>query len=320
MRKSTLLPLALLALAAPAGAAGLELPERLETVPDGRPPLESLYATYLSLADAGWRLDVIVASEPAGTAYPLPVIALRSPHTGPAVWIIAGIHGEEPAGPAAVAATVDAIAALGRTRPVVLLPLANPHGYARNWRYLNTPVWSAEVEGQSVGDSSHLLPEADNERRGRAPAASSPEAAAITAYVVATAGDYPPVISIDLHEDDILEEGYVYSQGTAGAADRFAAAAVRVFREQQIPIKLDGLTRFDEPIANGIIGPVTDSSIDELLSAPRIVLDAASAPGPAAATVLVFETPARQFPLERRIAAHAALLRRMLAMVSDGAE
>jgi len=202
----------------------------------------------------------------------------------------------------------------------LLLPLANPHGYARNWRYLNTPVWSAEVEGQSVGDSSHLLPEADNERRGRAPEASSAEAAAITAYVVATAGDYPPEISIDLHEDDILEEGYVYSQGTAGAADRFAAAAVRVFREQQIPIKLDGLTRFDEPIANGIIGPVTDSSIDELLSAPRIVLDAASAPGPAAATVLVFETPARQFPLKRRIAAHAALLRRMLAMVSDGAE
>ena len=76
-------------------------------------------------------------SAPAGMALPLPVIALRSPTHGPAIWILAGIHGEEPAGPIAVADAIDDIAKLGAMRPVVLMPLLNPHGYARNWRYLN---------------------------------------------------------------------------------------------------------------------------------------------------------------------------------------
>jgi len=64
---------------------------------------------------------------------------------------------------------------------------------------------------------------------------------------------------------------------------------------------------------HGIVGPVTDSSIDELLSARQVVVGGVARPGPAAHTVLVFETPAAALPLERRIAAHAALLRRLAA-------
>ena len=75
---------------------------------------------------------------------PLPIIALRSPKKGPAIWVLAGIHGEEPAGPNAVAAAIADIAMLGEHRPVVLLPLLNPHGYARNWRYLNVAVYSED--------------------------------------------------------------------------------------------------------------------------------------------------------------------------------
>jgi hypothetical protein len=300
---------AIAALPAPAADAPVAIPQGVATHADGRAPIESLYRQYLSLVDKGWTAEVVAESGPEGTAVPLPILALRSPAAGPAIWILAGIHGEEPAGPNAIAATIDAIAKLGAHRPVVLMPLLNPQGYARNWRYLNLPVYSETVAGHSVGDSSHLLPSAEDAAKARAPAASSPEADAITAFVLRHQADYPAVISIDLHEDNLIDEGYVYSQGVSGAKEELAITAVGVLREAGVPIKMDGRTRFDERIERGIIGPVTDSSIDELMSARTIVVGGASRPGPAATTVLVLETPAAALPLERRVAAHAALLR-----------
>jgi hypothetical protein len=145
--------------------------------------------------------------------------------------------------------------------------------------------------------------------KARAPAASSPEADAITAFILRRQADYPTVISIDLHEDSLIDEGYVYSQGVAGAKEELAITAVNVLREAGVPIKMSGKTRFDEPVERGIIGPVTDSSIDELMSARNLVVGGAAKHGPAATTVLVLETPAAALPLEKRIAAHAALLR-----------
>jgi hypothetical protein len=50
----------------------------------------------------------------------------RSPEPGPAAWFIIGIHGEEPAGP-------NTLAGLGEQYAVGFVPLANPHGYVRNW-------------------------------------------------------------------------------------------------------------------------------------------------------------------------------------------
>jgi hypothetical protein len=282
---------------------------------DGRRPIDALYAAYQSLVHEGWTLDIVGDSRPAGTAAALSILALRSPSRGAAVWILAGIHGEEPAGPNAIAATIDEIAALGRRRPVVLLPLLNPHGYVRNWRYLNVPVYSESVDGQSVGDSSHLLPSPEDPGRARATAASSPEAQAITAYVLRQLDDYPPECSIDLHEDNLIDEGYVYSQGAQGAADPLAIEAVAVLTTEGVPIRMEGLTRFDEPIADGIIGPVVDGSIDELMSSATVLLDGQPAPGPAAATVLVFETPAAALPLPQRVRAHAALLRRVQTLI-----
>ncbi|MEX1993917.1 MAG: hypothetical protein WD929_04580 [Steroidobacteraceae bacterium] len=306
---------ALLGAAAPApadaAAADFVPPAGVATHADGRRPIESLYAAYAGLVARGWRLEVIANSQPTGTTQSLPIIALRSPASGPAVWILAGIHGEEPAGPNAIAVAIDDLAQLGERRPVVLLPLLNPHGYARNWRYLNVAVYSEAIDGQSVGDSSHLLPQPENPAMARAEAPSSPEADAITAWILQTSATYPPRYSIDLHEDNLIDEGYVYSQGAAGAGDALAIEAVGVLKSAGIPIKMDGETRFAEPIAGGIIGPVVDSSIDELMSAATIVAGSCPKPGPAAGTVLVFETPAAAIPLERRIAAHAALLRRL---------
>jgi hypothetical protein len=280
---------------------------------DGRAPIAGLLRKFAGLQEQGWIVETIAESQPAGTLRPLPIVALRSPNKGPAVWILSGIHGEEPAGPNAIAAAIDDIARLGRQRPVVLLPLLNPQGYARNWRYLNVPVYDEAIDGHSVGDSSHLLPDGASPGRARAPAASSPEADAITRYILARIREYPPEVSIDLHEDNLIHEGYVYSQGARGAADPLAVEAVAVLRENGVPIKAGGTTRFDEPVEGGIIGPVTDSSIDELMSAATVVADGQARPGPGARIVLVFETPAAALPLDRRVAAHAALLGRLAA-------
>jgi hypothetical protein len=110
----------------------------------------------------------------------------------------------------------------------------------------------------------------------------------------------------------------VYSQGEFGAADPLAHEAVAARKTSGIPLKLDGETRFGEPIENGIIGPVIDSSIDELMSAREVLVDGAMAPGPAATTVLVLETPSQAATFDRRVAAHVELLRRLIATIGAG--
>lgn len=309
---------ALLFYAGPLCAAGegLGLPARLTTVDDGRATIHQLFSSFGGVLERGWELDIIAYSQPEDTGYEIPIIALRSAQSGPAIWIISGIHGEEPAGPNAIAAAIDDIVAAGELQPIVFIPLGNPHGYVRNWRYLNSPVWSDDTEVQSVGDSSHLLPDPDNVRQARAAVASSLEAAAITRYILQKMAEYPPVISIDLHEDDKIDAGYVYSQGVKGVQEPLATEAVRILRDNEIPVKLHGYTRFDEKIISGIVGPVVDSSIDELMGAHEIIVDGVRHSGPGAPVVLVFETPAGKLPLERRVRAHSALLKRMLMLVS----
>lgn len=295
-----------------AAGEALKLPAGLGTVADGREPIDQLYAVYGTLLERGWQLDVIARSQPAGIRHAIPIIALRTAHDGPAIWIIAGIHGEEPAGPNAIANVIDDIGEAGQFRPIVLIPLANPHGYVRNWRYLNSRAWSPDIEAQSVGDSSHMLADPERSDEARAAVASSQEAAALTRYVFDALPDYPPLISIDLHEDDRITAGYVYSQGINGVSEPLAAEAVQALRDNGIAVELNGHTRFGETIQKGIIGPVTDSSIDELMSANEVIVDAVVHAGPAAPVVLVFETPAGALSLARRIEAHEALLRRML--------
>ena len=98
-------------------AAAVAIPAGVATHADGRAPVESLYRASLALVERGWTAELIAESAPAGTAQPLPIIALTSPGKGPAVWILTGVHGEEPAGPNAVAAAIDDIARLGASRP-----------------------------------------------------------------------------------------------------------------------------------------------------------------------------------------------------------
>jgi hypothetical protein len=283
---------------------------------DGRKPLTELAARFDALSsDHGWQQQTVYA-------YPgEPDLAIRAWHTkhrGESLWILAGIHGEEPAGPNAIANNLDAIVALAASGvPIVVIPLINPKAYRNNWRYPNTAERDWRKGGYSVGDAEYLLPDLDQGNQPRDDAASGPETRALTLFVLQLATTYPPRLVLDLHEDELSTEGgYIYSQGMRPDGSPVRAEVIRLLEASGIPIRMSGRTRFDEQIVDGVIsrddrgGPIRDGSIDELLAAPTVFVDGAQRPGPAAATVVVVETPAfagSQFAL--RVAAQGAVVR-----------
>jgi len=105
---------------------------------DGRSTVPQLTNRYESLStDHGWHMETVYAYPGADG---LAIRAWRTPQHGKAMWILAGIHGEEPAGPNAIAAHLESIVALAAAGvPVVVIPLCNPKAYRSNWRYPNTP-------------------------------------------------------------------------------------------------------------------------------------------------------------------------------------
>ena len=283
--------------AADTTAAGPSSPDAGYTA-DGRAPLQQLSARFESLStDHGWQQETVYAY-PAAPGFE--IRAWRTKRAGDALWIISGIHGEEAAGPNAIARNLEALVELERLGvPVVLLPLANPQAYHRNWRYPNTAERDWRKGGYSVGDAEHLLPALDQAGRPRTAAPPGPETEALTRFVLRLAEQYPPRLVLDLHEDELSTEGgYIYSQGTQPHASPVGAEVIRLLVAAGIPIRQSGLTRFGEPIAAGVISrdaegaPIRDGSIDELLAATDVIVDGRPRRGPAAPTVIVVETPA----------------------------
>ncbi len=288
---------------------------------DGRLPLASLQRAFDLLATPhGWlRETVHVYPDDASLA----ISAWRTPQRGEALWLLAGIHGEEPAGPNAIARRLDAVVSLARTGvPVVVVPLCNPRAYRHNWRYPNTAERDWRKGGYSVGDAEYLLPDLQTGKTPRAAAPAGPEAQALTQYVLRLAQDYPPRLVLDLHEDELSRDGgYIYSQGRQAEANPVGAEIVRLLQATGIPLRTSGQTRFGEPIVDGVIsrddhgGPIRDGSIDELLAATVVFMDHAATRGPSAGTVIVVETPAFEgSQFERRVAAHAAVVERVAAL------
>ena len=114
------------------------------------------------------------------------------------------------------------------------------------------------------------------------------------------------------------EGGYIYSQGSETPDNPVGAEIVRLLQAAGIPLRESGRTRFGEPIVNGVISrddkgmPIRDGSIDELLAANEYSSTARQAPGPAAQTVIVVETPAFEGSrLALRVAAQGAVLQRV---------
>jgi hypothetical protein len=288
---------------------------------DGRATLSQLSARYESLAKQhGWQHEIIYAypDEPG-----LAIRAWRSSHSGPALWLLAGIHGEEPAGPNAIAQQLESVVRLADAGvPIVLIPLCNPRAYRSNWRYPNTAERDWRKGGYSVGDSENLLPDLEQGTGPRAPAAPGPDTAALTQFALRMSESYPPQLVLDLHEDELSTEGgYIYSQGSRPDASPVGAAIIRLLKDAGIPIRTSGRTRFDEPIVDGVISrddkgaPIRDGSIDELLASTEVFVDGAKARGPAAPTVIVVETPAfAGSNFELRVDAQGAVVRQLLKL------
>ena len=314
---------ALLLLACSAAASAADPDARpaagaTDYVADGRQPLAQLLARYESLAQQhGWQQETIYAypDEPS-----LAVRAWRTPQRGPALWLLAGIHGEEPAGPNAIAGHLASIVRLANQGvPIVLIPLCNPQAYRSNWRYPNTAERDWRKGGYSVGDAEYLLPDLADATKPRAAAAPGPETLALTQFVLRTTQSHPPRLVLDLHEDELSTEGgYIYSQGVDPDMSPVGAEAIRLLRSSGIPSRNAGRTRFDEPIVGGVIsrddkgGPIRDGSIDELLAATEVFVDGAKVTGPSAPTVIVIETPAfagSKFAL--RVAGQGKVVRRV---------
>jgi hypothetical protein len=285
---------------------------------DGRQPVAKLMAHYQSLATQHGWLPVTVYAYPDNPD--LGIRAWRTPQQGPALWLLAGIHGEEPAGPNAIAKHLASIVRLARRGvPIVVIPLCNPQAYRSNWRYPNTAERDWRKGGYSVGDAEYLLPDLDAGAKPRAPAAPGPETLALTQFVLQTSQAYPPRLVLDLHEDELSTGGgYIYSQGTDPHNSPVGAEVIRLLQASGIPIRNSGRTRFDEPIVSGVIsrddkgGPIRDGSIDELLAATEVFVNGVKATGPAAPTVIVVETPAfagSKFAL--RVAAQGQVVRRV---------
>ena len=283
---------------------------------DGRSTVEQLSRRYELLStEHDWQMENVY--QYPGTDAPA-IRAWRTPHRGGALWILAGIHGEEPAGPEcnrrAQLPSIIELAASGV--PIVVIPLCNPKAYRSNWRYPNTSERDWRKGGYSVGDAEYLLPDLTTGTQPRAAGPPGPDTKALTEFVLRLAETYPPRLVLDLHEDELSTNGgYIYSQGSQATDNPVGAEVIRLLRESGIPIRQSGRTRFDEPIVDGVISrddrgqPIRDGSIDELLAATEILEDGRKVPGPAAGTVIVVETPAfagSQFDL--RVAAQGAVI------------
>lgn len=277
---------------------------------DDRKEIGRLYDSYLTLAKKpGWTSDIIFNQEitvEGGKTAKLPIISIRTKRQGEAVWLVSGIHGEEPTGPNTIANNIDLFENLEKKgTPVVVLPLCNPSGYVRDWRYPNERRnWK---EGRSVGDSEYLLPDIKNPTKARAEHPSCPEAKAITSYVIKYFEKYPPKISIDLHEDEALSKSYIYSQGVAGVNDPIAKRIVSLLKSI-IPIQIGGKTRFDEKVVNGIVLSVNDGSIDELFASDKIIVGGNIVSKVAAISSIVVETPTINVKLSKRMDAHQKVI------------
>lgn len=281
---------------------------------DGRLSIEKLYQSFQELEKKfGWIVEKIYEQKVEETF--LPILGLRTPKEGQALWLVAGIHGEEPAGPIALTQNVEFLGRLGEKIPLVLLPLCNPSGYLRDWSYPTQRRDEAETRiGASVGDSRHLLPDLKNSQKPRLEKPICPEAEAITSWVVKRAKKYPPRLAIDFHEDEDKsgKDPYIFFNGEKGADDPLAKKVVEILLKNGFSLQMQGKTEKGEEIRNGVVANIVDSSIDELLSAKRIILEGKQALGPSAEKVVVVETRTIGVPLEKRVKAHGEILRSLL--------
>lgn len=277
---------------------------------DGRLPVWNLYQSFERLEEEfGWIRETVYIQElktPQGILK-FPIEVYRTPLWGNAFWVFAGIHGEEPAGPNALAQNVEVIADLGKKISMVVFPLCNPSGYFRDWRYTNEQ--RDRRKGESVGDCEHLLPQLEPfELKPRYHVWSCPEAYYLPFKIVDLAGKYHPLVVVDHHEDESLDMPYIYSQGKLGAKDPIAKKVVEILKKCGMSIFDNGEAILEGrrvKISGGIVdASINDSSIDELLVSEWVFVNGEWKNKKPADHLVVVETPALLASLKKRVSAH----------------
>ncbi len=280
---------------------------------DKRRPIEEVYNSFSKLGK-NWIGEIIAyqkADSGKNKNILLPIIGFRTKNKGNAIWIIAGIHGEEPAGVNALARKLRFLNRLGKKIPIVLLPLCNPSGYWRNWRYPHSKKMSKSNEADSVGDSEHYLPDLKRQIKARKKEPLSKVAGIFSSYVLGLSKKYRPFLVLDLHEDVSKTKTYIYSQGRLGANDPTAKEIVSILKKKGVKIYEKGKTSFGQKIINGIVSKVHDGSIDELLASKYIVKGKRRVKGPYARSVIVVETNAVGISLSKRVRIHSKILNKI---------
>jgi hypothetical protein len=280
---------------------------------DGRMPITEIYRRLSRLKDSRWVKETLYCQRvdmKENKRKSLPVLGFRTRLKGDALWLIAGIHGEEPAGPNAIAKHVRYLNKLAKRIPIVLLPLCNPSGYRRDWRYptLKRKGKLDQLEVPSVSASEHLL---INEKTGKAQAKKpiNDESEELSSYVVQHSENYPPLLVLDFHEDESAKKQYIHSQGKLKIYDPIARKIVNILKKQGFRFYEKGYTSFNEKIIKGVVSDINDGSIDELLSSEKIIVNGEIRKGPNAKSVVVIETKTIDVPLKKRVKAHSYILK-----------
>jgi hypothetical protein len=277
---------------------------------DGREPVVKLFQAYDKLLQYGMEKDLICTQKSGKEGYEevtFPIFGYRTTKTNDkTLWLISGVHGEEPPGPEAIAAEIDFIGEISKRIPMVVIPLCNPVGRYLGWRYQDE--YRDHNKGTSVADSEHLLLD-EGEQKPRTNNASNQTAKAVTEYVVRMNYKFPPLLSIDFHEDEALPQSYIYSQGERGVDDPVAKTIVKIMQDSGMTIQMSGNTRFGEPVVDGVVLAKIDGSVDELIASKRIFYEGKITDKPAATTAIVVETPTIGVSLSKRVSAHRNIIK-----------
>jgi murein peptide amidase A len=234
---------------------------------------EALTDQWCKLAKR-YRMEIrALLKTPAG----MPILALNSNLEGPAIYISAGVHGDEAAPPWALLAWAWHNEELLRTKAVILCPCMNPEGLKANTR--------ANERGVDLNRNFH-------NKRLALPAAWH-------RYLE----DKHMSLGICLHEDYDAQGCYVYALGSTKAEPMMREVESVIQRDPRS--KIDGMTakmgimkRKIEP--GSILGPEAIVLREDL----------------GCKATLTFETPS-EFCLDERLEAHQTFLNAAVASVGQ---
>lgn len=249
---------------------------------DGRLTLESLYEIYDQLEQEGWTKELVYTetiTKHTGETVSYPVYAYSYKGEHPeSIWILGGVHGEEPAGPNAFAHSINIIKDLkNKGVSSVFIPVLNPAGYDRDWRYFDVPRDRDAGFNSSVTDSEHVLyskiPGHEHELMHHEP--RNEFAGKVISWITNKSREFKPLVVFDHHEDllerlgrvdDAFTYSYVYGDEHSPVIKNMCAevsAALSANGAVSLAEGTTGFSHLNEKIENGIIMNSWDGSADQ---------------------------------------------------------